>query len=42
MAATTPLLDIGKTCCGINYVTGVAIFRGGLKNGNSLTIARTL
>ena len=24
------------------YATGVAIFLGGLKNGNSLTIARTL
>src|SRR5271155_1359814 len=28
--------------CGNHYVTGVAVFRGGLKNGRSLTVARTL
>jgi hypothetical protein len=25
-----------------SYVTGVAVFRGGLKNGNSFVVARTL
>jgi hypothetical protein len=28
--------------CSNHYCTGVAVFRGGLKNGNSLTVALTL
>src|SRR5271154_1450697 len=32
----------GAVACGDHYVTGVAVFRGGLKNGKSLTVARTL